>query len=135
MKGKGVARYIERTKYDWWGTIWRFAVFVGLISFAIIVIYPWRGLALTLMMVVLSLWLYTRLMSGRLGYRCAKCGKVFQVPTLVNFLSLSTVGKNRDGTYYSAKNLTCPYCGKLTKARLVKRADARTAGGAGRMLK
>ena len=45
------------------------------------------------------------------------------------------VGKNPDGTYYSYKNLTCPYCGKQSKARLVKRVGAEIAKGSGRMLK
>ena len=130
-----MARYIERSKYDWWGTIWRLAVFVGLMTVAIVVIYPSRGVYPTLMMVLFSLWVYVRLMSARTGYRCAKCGKVFQVSTMVNFFTMSSMGKNRDGTYFSAKNLTCPHCGKRTKARLVKRADARTARGSGGMLK
>ena len=130
-----MARFIERTRYDWWNTTWKLAVFVLLIVFALLVVYPWRGWFPTLLMVVLSLWLYIRLMSQRTAYRCANCGNVFQVPTTVNFFSTSSMGKNPDGTYYSAKKLTCPRCGKVTKARLLKRADARTAQGTGRMLK
>lgn len=110
-------------------------MFIVLVLFAILVIYPWRGWPLTVLMVLLSLWLYVRLMSQRTGYKCANCGHVFQVPTFVNFFTTSSVAKNPDGTYYSAKRLTCPKCGKITKARLVKRVDMQTARGSGRMLK
>jgi DNA-directed RNA polymerase subunit RPC12/RpoP len=130
-----LARYVERTKYDWWGTTWRLAILIALALVAIFVVYPWRGLFPTLVMVLLSMWLYIRLVTGRTGYRCANCGKVFQVPTTVNFLTTASMGKNPDGTYYSAKNLTCPHCGKRTKARLLKRADAHMAEGSGRLLK
>ncbi len=129
-----MARYIERTSYDWWSTIWKLAVFVGLIVFAILVIYPWRGFLPTFLIVMASLWMYISLVSRGSGYRCASCGKAFQVPTSINFFTTSNVGKNPDGTYYSSKNLTCPHCGKRTKARLVKRAEVRGAG-TGKMLK
>ena len=130
-----MARFIERTKYDWWSATWKLAVFIAMIVFSIAVIYPWRGLLWTAVMVILSLWLYVRLVTQRTAYKCASCGNVFQVPTTVNFLTMSSMGKNPDGTYFSAKKLTCPRCGKVTKARLLKHADARTAKGSGRLLK
>ena len=130
-----MARFIERSKSDWWATTWKFVVFVMLIAFSILVIYPWRGPWWTAVMVLLSLWLYVRLMTQRTAYKCAGCGKVFQVPTGVNFLTMGSMGKNPDGTYYAPKSLTCPRCGKRTKARLVKKADARTAAGGGELLK
>lgn len=129
-----MARYIERNRYDWWATIWKLLVFLGFIGFAVFVVYPWRGFLTTFVLILASLWLYVSLMTKNFGYRCASCGKVFRVPTLVNFLTSSSVGKNRDGTYYSYKNLTCPHCGKRTKARLLKRADAKGAG-TGNMLR
>jgi predicted RNA-binding Zn-ribbon protein involved in translation (DUF1610 family) len=135
-KGRtGLARFIERTKYDWWSSVWKLAVFIGMIVVSVTVIYPWRGPWWTAVMVLLSLWLYVRLMTQRTAYKCANCGHVFQVPATVNFLTTSSMGKNPDGTYFSAKKLTCPRCGKVTKARLLKRADARTAQGSGRLLK
>jgi predicted RNA-binding Zn-ribbon protein involved in translation (DUF1610 family) len=130
-----LARFIERTKYDWWSTTWKLAVFITLIVFALEVIRPWRGWSWTLVMMVLSLWIYVRLMTARTGYQCANCGNVFQVPTTVNFFTTSSMGKNPDGTYYSAKKLTCPRCGKVTKARVLKRVDAQAAKGSGRLLK
>jgi DNA-directed RNA polymerase subunit RPC12/RpoP len=130
-----VARYVERTRYDWFGTIWKLATFVAIVLFAIFVIYPWRGFLPTLLVIVLGLWTYVRLITRSTGYVCGKCGKAFQVPTTVNFFTQSAVGKNPDGTYYSYKNLTCPHCGKMSKARLVKRVGAREAKGSGRMLR
>ena len=55
--------------------------------------------------------------------------------TAVNFFTTSSVGKNSDGTYYSYKTLTCPNCGKRSKARVVKRVDRQAAQGSGKMLK
>ena len=130
-----MARYIERTKYDWWSTTWKLAVFILLIVFAVAVILPARGWFWTSVLVLLSLWLYVRLMTQRTAYKCANCGNVFKVPTTVNFFTTSSMGKNPDGTYFSAKRLTCPKCGKVTKARVLKRADARAARGSGRLLK
>ncbi len=130
-----MARFIERSKYDWWSTTWKLVVFVMMIVFTVLVIYPWRGLPSTIVMVLLSLWLYVRLMTQRTAYKCGNCGHVFQPPVTVNFLTMSSMGKNPDGTYYSAKKLTCPRCGKVTKARLLKKADERTAKGSGTMLK
>jgi DNA-directed RNA polymerase subunit RPC12/RpoP len=123
-----VARFIERSRHDWLSTIWKLAVFVGLICFAVFVVYPWRGFLTTFIIIVASLWMYISLVSRSTGYRCGNCGKPFQVPTTVNFFSASNVGKNPDGTYYSYKTLTCPYCHQRTKARLVKRAEVRGAG-------
>jgi DNA-directed RNA polymerase subunit RPC12/RpoP len=130
-----VARYVERTRYDWFSTLWKLAAFVAIALFAILVIYPWRGFFPTFVLIVLGLWMYVRLMTRTSGYVCGKCGKAFQVPTTVNFFTQSSVGKNPDGTYYSYKNLTCPHCGKMSKARLVKRVGAREAKGSGRMLR
>ena len=130
-----MARFIERSRYDWWGTVWKLLIFLGMITFSIVVIYPWRGALWTGIMVIFSIFLYVRLMTQRTAYKCASCGKVFQVPTAVNFFTTGSMGKNPDGTYFAAKMLTCPRCGKRTKARLLKRADAKTAKGGGMMLK
>jgi hypothetical protein len=130
-----VARFIERTQYDWWNTLWKLGLFVAIALFAILVIYPWRGLLPTLLLLLAGLWMYISLVSRKSGYVCASCGKAFQVPTTINFFTTSSVGKNPDGTYYSYKKLTCPYCGKSTKARLVKRVGVETAKGSGKLLK
>ena len=129
-----MARFVERGRYDWWGTVWKLAVFVGVIVFAATVIYPWRGFLPTFLLLMAGLWVFVSLMSRSSGYRCAKCGRVFQVPTTVNYFTSSAVGKNPDGTFYSYKRLTCPHCGKRSKARLVKRAEAAGAG-TGNLLK
>jgi DNA-directed RNA polymerase subunit RPC12/RpoP len=130
-----VARFVERNQYDWFSTIWKLAIFVGVVLLAILVVYPWKGFWPMFILILAGLWMYISLISRTSGYVCGKCGKPFQVPTTVNFFTQSAVGKNPDGTYYSYKNLTCPHCGQQSKARLVKRVGAREARGTGRMLK
>jgi hypothetical protein len=129
-----VARYIDRDKYDWWSPVWRLAVFAGIVAVAILWVYPARGVFWAFALVLFAAWLFVSLMARRSGYRCASCGKVFQVPTTINFITPSHMAKNKDGTYYSYKVLPCPHCGKKTQAKLVKRAEARGAGS-GRVLK
>jgi len=130
-----VARFVERDKYDWWSQTWKLLIFVAVVVFALVVIYPWRGFLPTILIIVAGLWMYISLVSRKTGYLCEKCGKPFQVPTTVNFFTTSSIGKNPDGTYYSYKTLTCPNCGKRTKARVVKRVDERSAQRSGRLLK
>jgi DNA-directed RNA polymerase subunit RPC12/RpoP len=130
-----VARFVERNRYDWFRTIWKLAIFVGIVLIAIEFVLPSRGWLPTIILILAGLWLYISLITRASGYVCAKCGKAFQVPTAVNFFTTSSVGKNPDGTYYSYKNLTCPHCGQQSKARLVKRVGREAAKGSGRMLK
>ncbi len=130
-----MARFVERSERDWFGTLWKLAIFIGMLLFTLGYVLPHRGVAWTIVLVIASLWMYLALVSRDRGYVCAKCHKPFQVPTAVNFFTTSSVGKNPDGTYYSYKTLTCPSCGARTKARLVKRVGAREARGSGRMLK
>ena len=130
-----MARFVERNRRDWFSTIWKLAIFIGMLLFSLLVIYPSRGLLPTVLLLIVSLWTYLALVSRESGYLCGSCGKVFHVPTATNFFSTSSVGKNPDGTYYSYKNLTCPHCRQKSKARLVKRVGAKTAKGSGRMLK
>jgi len=130
-----VARYVERNQYDWFSTIWKLAIFVAILLLAVFVVYPWRGFLPMAILILAGLWMYISLVSRTSGYVCGKCGKAFQVPTTVNFFTQSAVGKNPDGTYYSYKNLTCPHCGKQSKARLVKRVGAREAKGSGKLLR
>ncbi len=130
-----MARFVERNRYDWFRTIWKLAIFVGIVLIAIEFVLPSRGWLPTIILILAGLWLYISLISRTSGYVCAKCGKAFQVPTIVNFFTTSSVGKNPDGTYYSYKNLTCPHCGQQSKARLVKRVGREVAKGSGRMLK
>ncbi len=126
-----MARFIPR-QTDWWGTLGKFLAFVVVIVVAITVVEPRRGWAWTLVFVVGGLWVFVGLMSRRTGYKCGNCGRSFQVPTTVNFFTVSQVGKDEDGTYYSYKKLTCPYCKKVSKARLMKYSEAK---GTGKLLK
>jgi len=130
-----MARFVERSRHDWVRSLWKLALFVGMLAFCVFVVYPARGWPLTLLVVVVSIWTYLSLIRRDNGYLCANCHKPFQVGTAATFFSTSLVGKNPDGTYYSYKHLTCPHCGRLTKARLIKRMGAREAKGGGRMLR
>lgn len=130
-----MARYIERNRHDWFGTVWKLAVFLGVALVAILVVYPWRGFWPTLLLILGGLWVYVGLLSRATGYVCARCGRAFQVPTTVNFFTASSIGKTRDGAYYSYKRLTCPHCGRVSKARLVKRVGSTDAKGSRRRLK
>jgi hypothetical protein len=126
-----VARFIPR-QADWWGTTWKFLLFLAVIVVAITVIEPRRGIFWTILFILGGLWMFIALMSSRSGYKCDNCGRSFQVPTTVNFFTVSQMGKNEDGTYYSYKSLTCPYCHKRSKARLMKLSRSK---GAGKLLK
>lgn len=130
-----MARYVERSRRDWFSTLWKLGVFVGMLLFIVAYVYPHRGLVWTILLLIASLWTYLALVSRDRGYVCRKCHKPFHVPTAVDFFTASSVGKDPDGTYYSYKTLTCPHCGARTKARLVKRVGAREARGSGRLLK
>jgi len=130
-----LARFVERNAYDWFSSLWKLGLFVAVILVAILVVYPWKGFLPTFLLIVAGLWMYVMLQSRSSGYLCGNCGKAFQVPTTINFFTGSSVGKNPDGTYYSYKQLTCPFCGKRTKARLVKRVGAEAARGSGKLLK
>lgn len=126
-----MARFIPRPT-DWWGTTWKFLLFLGVIVFAVAVIEPRRGIIWTVLFIAGGLWMFVALMSTKTGYKCGNCGRTFQVPTTVNFFTPSQVGKNDDGTYFSYKKLTCPHCRKTSKARLMKLSKAK---GTGKLLK
>ena len=129
-----MARYIERNKHDWWNAIWKLGVFIAIAAVAIFVVYPSRGVFWAFALMLFAAWLFVSLMARSSAYRCGSCGKIFQVPTTINFVTPSHMAKNPDGTYYNYKALPCPHCGKKTQARVVKRAEARGAG-TGRMLR
>jgi hypothetical protein len=92
------------------------------VAFAMVTlfIYPRYGLAFSLfIMFVLTIMLVRAFSRGYL-YRCLNCGHLFKAPLLVHFLTLSGMGRNPDGTYHTWKSLTCPSCGKRTRAVAVK---------------
>jgi hypothetical protein len=106
-------------------------VFGFVVAFAVVglFIYPHYGLAFSLlMMLVLSVFLVRAYAMGY-RYRCASCGHKFKVPLLVDFLTFSGMGRNPDGTYHTWKSLTCPSCGKRTRAIAVK-VESAEGGGA-----
>ncbi|MGD0998528.1 MAG: zinc ribbon domain-containing protein [Thermoleophilia bacterium] len=101
----------------------RLLVVVGFaVAFAMVImlIYPHYGLAFSLLiMLVLAVFL-VRAYSMGYRYRCAGCGHRFKVPLLVDFLTFSGMGRNPDGTYHTWKSLTCPSCGRRTRAVAVR---------------
>lgn len=100
-------------------------IFGFAVAFAMVMLLvrPKYGLAFSiLIMLVLAVFL-VRAYSMGYRYRCAGCGHVFKVPLLVDFLTFSGMGRNRDGTYHTWKSLTCPSCGRRTRA-VVVRADS-----------
>ncbi len=104
-----------------------FAVAFGMVM---LLIYPKYGLAFSLLlMLVLAIFL-VRAYSMGYRYRCAHCGHLFKVPLLVDFLTFSGMGRNPDGTYNTWKSLTCPSCGRRTRAVAI-RTGPPVDGGAG----
>ena len=124
-----MARFIERERHDYLRTVWLLLALVLGTLFALLVLRPHSGTAVTVIFFLALFWTLTSFFSRSSGYRCAACKKVFRVPTTVNFFTPSGVAKNPDGTYYAWKSLTCPQCGKRSRARVLKRADL-SGGGA-----
>jgi predicted RNA-binding Zn-ribbon protein involved in translation (DUF1610 family) len=105
------------------------------VAFAMVTlfIYPRYGLAFSLLIMLLLSVMLVRAFSRSYRYRCANCGHEFKPPLLVHYLTFSGMGRNRDGTYHTWKSLTCPSCGKRTRAIAVKvePGEAADAGGPG----
>ncbi len=91
-------------------------------AFVVLFIYPRWGLAFTVLVMLILTLMLVRAFSRTYSYRCRNCGHAFRAPTIVNLLTLSGVGRNPDGTYHTWKSLTCPSCGKRTKAVALKMA-------------
>jgi len=107
-------------------------IFGFAVAFAMVIllVYPKYGLAFSLLIMLVLMVFLVRAYAMGYRYRCASCGHVFKVPLLVDFLTFSGMGRNRDGTYHTWKSLTCPSCGWRTRA-VVVRADADETAGAG----
>jgi hypothetical protein len=117
-------RYRETSGRDWRRTIPYLALFLASVVVAVTVIEPRRGFAAAALMVLVTLWMLVAWHNRAYAYRCANCRRVFQVPTLVNFLSFQGVGRRPDGTYRGWKSLTCPYCHQRTKATVVRKLES-----------
>ena len=86
----------------------------------VLVIQPRYGWPFSLGLMLIVTIMLVRAYSMGYRYRCASCGTVFKVPLPVDFLTFSGMGKNRDGTYHTWKSLTCPSCGRRTRAVAVR---------------
>ena len=122
-----MARFIPRQR-NLLGIVLRMLALVAVFAFAVQVVQPARGWFFAVMVMLAGIWISVATMTRRSGYRCRKCGHVFQVPVLVNFVTLAHMAKEADGTYYSYKTLTCPRCKQRTKARLMQRSESRGGG-------
>jgi DNA-directed RNA polymerase subunit RPC12/RpoP len=120
-----VARFRQPNVHDYWRTIGAVVLLIGGTVFALTVLRERTPTIVVVLFLLALFWLVVSLFSRKYGYRCAKCKKVFRVPTTVNFFTPSGVSRNPDGTYYAWKSLTCPHCGARTKARTLKKADLR----------
>jgi len=120
-----MARFRKTTPRDWVRTVGFVLVLVLGVLFALIVLRSKSGNLITILFLIALFWTVTSFYSRAYGYQCASCKRVFRVPTTVNFFTPSGVAKNPDGTYYAWKSLTCPHCGKRTKAKVLKKADLR----------
>ena len=86
----------------------------------VIAIEPRYGWPFSLLLMLIVTIMLVRVYSMGYRYRCANCGAVFKVPLAVDFLTFSGIGKNSDGTYHTWKSLTCPSCGRRTRAVAVR---------------
>ena len=89
-------------------------------GFVMLFVYPHYGLPYSILIMLLLTFLLVRAYATGYRYRCANCGHVFKVPLLVDYLTFSGIGRNPDGTYHTWKSLTCPRCGRRSKAIAVK---------------
>jgi predicted RNA-binding Zn-ribbon protein involved in translation (DUF1610 family) len=103
------------------------------VAFAMVMllVYPRYGLAFSLLIMLILAVFLVRAYALGYRYRCANCGHVFKVPLLVDFLTFSGMGRNRDGTYHTWKSLTCPSCGQRTRAVAMRVGPDETGGGDG----
>lgn len=118
-----MARFRERNTRDYWRTVGATVLLVAGLLFAFLVLRERTPTFVLVLFLIALVWAVVSLFSRRNGYLCGNCRKVFRVPTTVNFFTPSGVARNPDGTYYSWKSLTCPHCGRRTKARVITRAD------------
>lgn len=109
-------------------------VFGFAVAFVVVIlfIYPHYGLPFSVFIMLLLALMLVRAYAMGYRYRCAHCGHEFKVPLLVDFLTFSGMGRNPDGTYHTWKSLTCPSCGRRTRAVAVKVAPGET-GAPGRL--
>jgi hypothetical protein len=98
-------------------------------GFVMLFINPHYGLLYSVLIMLLLTLLLVRAYATGYRYRCAHCGRVFTVPLLVDFLTFSGMGRNPDGTYHTWKSLTCPSCGRRTRAMAVTVRPTESDGG------
>lgn len=96
------------------------AGFAFSVVMVVLFIFPLGGWWLSVLVMLATTFMLVRAYSLGYRYRCANCGRGFRVPLLVDMFTMSAIGKNPDGTYFNWKSLTCPHCGKVSKAVVVR---------------
>ena len=116
-------RYRETSGTDRRRTLLYVAILTCSVIVAVTVIEPRRGAIAAALLVLVTLWTLVAWHNKGFAYRCANCRRVFQVSSLVNFLTFQGVARRPDGTYRGWKSLTCPYCHQRTKATVVRKVE------------
>ncbi len=103
-------KYGETTKKDWYRTALVLFLFVIVIVLSSILLLPdyWYFWLLVIITGTLLLVIWH---TKNFAYICLKCGEVFEISTLENFLGLNGVNK---------KYLKCPKCGKRGWAKILR---------------
>lgn len=105
-----VKKYRKTTKKDWYRTAFVLLLFIALIGLFSVLLLPdyWYFWLLIIATGTLLLVIWH---TKNFAYRCPACGEVFEVSTLENFLSPSSINK---------KYLKCPKCGKRGWAEILR---------------
>lgn len=105
-----VKKYENTTEGDWYRTALVLLLFIGVIILSSILLLPYYWYIWLLAVITgglaLVIW-HTK----NFAYLCPKCGKVFEISILENFLSPN--GINR-------KYLKCPRCRRRSWAEILK---------------
>ncbi|HET8686570.1 MAG TPA: hypothetical protein VFM18_07885 [Methanosarcina sp.] len=103
-------RYWEVSQSDWYATAQVLFAFIAVIVMSSVFLLPgyWY---LWLLIIAGSLALIVAWHAKNFAYLCPRCGEVFEVSTLEDFLSPNGVNK---------KYLKCPRCGKQAWADILK---------------
>lgn len=106
---------------DWTATMVRLLLFVGVLVGGSLLLLPLGyGPIVWIVMVSAALVLLVFWHNRTFGYKCANCGKEFEIGALVNFVSPHGIGKNTSGLR-GWKWLRCPKCRRFSRATVLRK--------------